>query len=52
MVGDLKDLLGALGGSAGEMQQLSVAAFVQKVARDGSGAQKAALKTLLGEAAK
>ncbi len=52
MVGDLKDLLGALGGSAGEMQQLSVAAFVQKIARDGSGAQKAALKTLLGEAAK
>jgi uncharacterized membrane protein YqiK len=50
MVGDLKDLLGALGNSAGEMQQLSVAAFVQKIAREGSGAQKAALKTLLGNA--
>ncbi len=52
MVGDLKGLIGALGNSSGEWQNLSVAALVQKIARDGSAAQKAALTTLMGEAAK
>ena len=47
MVGDVRDLIGALGSSAGELQNLSVAALVAKVARDGSDTQKAALQTLL-----
>ncbi|HIV72348.1 MAG TPA: hypothetical protein H9903_15535 [Candidatus Aquabacterium excrementipullorum] len=47
MVGDVRELIGALGSSAGELQNLSVAALMAKVARDGDDSQKAALKTLL-----
>jgi hypothetical protein len=47
MVGDVRDLIGALGSSAGELQNLSVAALLAKVARDGNDTQKAALQTLL-----
>ncbi|WP_374437860.1 hypothetical protein [Inhella sp.] len=47
LVGDLKGLVGALGGSAGELQNLTVANLLAKVAKDGSDAQKAALATLI-----
>jgi uncharacterized membrane protein YqiK len=47
MVGDLRDLVGALGGSAGELQNLSVAALLTRVMRDGTEQQKAALNSLL-----
>ena len=47
LVGDLKGLVGALGGSAGELQNLTVANLLAKVAKDGSEQQKAALATLL-----
>lgn len=47
MVGDLRDLVGALGGSAGELQNLSVSALVAKVMSDGNGKQQEALRTLL-----
>ena len=47
MVEDLKDLLGALGDASGSLQNLSVAALVGKVAKEGSTGQKAALQTLL-----
>ncbi|MDR0634687.1 MAG: hypothetical protein LBF91_06890 [Azoarcus sp.] len=47
MVEDLKDLLGALGDASGSLQNLSVAALVGKVAKEGSAGQKAALQTLL-----
>jgi len=47
MVGDVRDIVGALGGSAGELQNLSVAALLTKVTRDGSAEQQAALRTLL-----
>jgi len=47
VVPDLQALLGALGGSAGEIQNLSVAALLTKVMRDGDDSQKAALQTLL-----
>ena len=47
MVGDLRDIVGALGGASGELQNLSVAALLTKVAQDGNDGQKAALRTLL-----
>ncbi|TDM08852.1 MAG: hypothetical protein C4K60_05635 [Ideonella sp. MAG2] len=47
VVPDLQVLLGALGGSAGEIQNLSVAALLSKVMREGDDSQKAALQTLL-----
>lgn len=47
LVGDVRDIVGALGGSAGELQNLSVAALLTKVMRDGSAEQQAALRTLL-----
>lgn len=47
MVGDVRDIVGALGGAAGELQNLSVAALLTKVMRDGNDAQKAALQSLL-----
>ncbi|MDO6386528.1 flotillin family protein [Uliginosibacterium sp. 31-12] len=47
MVGDVRDIIGALGGSAAELQNLSVAALLTKVARDGNDSQKAALQTLI-----
>jgi uncharacterized membrane protein YqiK len=47
MVSDVRDLIGALGSSSGELQQLTLAGLVAKVARDGSDQQKAALDTLM-----
>ncbi|NMG46549.1 hypothetical protein GO613_00300 [Azoarcus communis] len=47
MVGDLRGIIGALGSSAGELQNLSVAALLGKVMRDGDDTQRAALNTLL-----
>ncbi len=47
IVPDLQGLLGALGGSSGELQNLTVASLLAKVARDGDDAQKAALQTLV-----
>jgi hypothetical protein len=43
----VRDLVGALGSSAGELQNLSVAALMAKVAREGDESQKSALQTLL-----
>ncbi|HRH16439.1 MAG TPA: hypothetical protein PKV17_04260 [Aquabacterium sp.] len=47
MVSDVRDLVGALGSSAGELQNLSVSALIAKVARDGNEQQKTALQSLL-----
>jgi uncharacterized membrane protein YqiK len=47
MVADVKELLGALGASSGELQQLTLAGLLAKVARDGDEKQKAALDGLL-----
>ncbi len=47
LVGDLQGLVGALGSSAGEMQNLGVTALLAKIARDGDETQKNALRTLL-----
>jgi uncharacterized membrane protein YqiK len=47
VVEDLRHLVGALGSSSGELQNLSVAAFVAKVMKDGSEPQKAALQNLM-----
>ena len=47
MVGDLKELLGALGSSAPEMQNLGVSALIAKVMKDGSDEQRAALQKLI-----
>lgn len=47
MVGDLRELVGALGSSSGELQNLTVAALLAKVSREGDDSQKAALQTLL-----
>lgn len=47
MVGDLRDIVGALGGSAGELQNLSVSALLARIMRDGDSSQHAALQTLL-----
>lgn len=52
MVGDVRDIIGALGGSAGELQNLSVAALLSKVTREGSAEQQDALRTLLAGFAK
>ncbi|MDR2208914.1 MAG: hypothetical protein LBE22_08100 [Azoarcus sp.] len=49
LVEDLKDLLGALGNASGNVQNLSIAALVNKVAQEGSTEQRAALKTLMDE---
>lgn len=46
-VGDLRDIVGALGQSSGELQNLSVTALMAKVMRDGSAEQKSALNTLV-----
>ena len=48
VVNDVKGLLGSLGQSADELQNLSVAALLQRIAKDGSVESKAALSTLLG----
>lgn len=47
MVGDLRDVIGALGSSSGELQNLSVAAMLTKVMQDGSESQREAVNTLL-----
>jgi len=44
---DVQGLVGALGDSSGSLQNLSVAALLAKVAKDGSAEQKAALGALL-----
>lgn len=47
MVNDLRGLIGALGGSAGELQNLSVASLLAKVSREGTQQQQHALNNLL-----
>ncbi|MDR2261109.1 MAG: hypothetical protein LBE06_09355 [Azoarcus sp.] len=47
LVEDLKGVLGALGNASDSVQNLSVAALLGKVAKEGSAKQKAALQTLL-----
>lgn len=47
MVHDIRDMIGALGGSAGEIQNLSLAALVTKISRDGTPQQNTALQSLL-----
>ncbi len=47
MVGDLTGLVGALGHSSDGIENLSVAALLGKVMRDGDAAQKTALKSLI-----
>ena len=47
VVKDLRDLVGALGTSSGEMQNLSVAALMSRISSDGSDSQKTALHNLL-----
>jgi uncharacterized membrane protein YqiK len=47
LVGDLKDLVGALGSSSAELQNLTVAGLFAKVMRDGTEPQKVALQAAL-----
>lgn len=47
MVGDFRDIVGALGSSSGELQQLSVASLVARVMREGDDDQKAAVQKLV-----
>ncbi|MBT9525073.1 MAG: hypothetical protein IV105_07425 [Rhizobacter sp.] len=47
VVNDVRSLLGALGDSAGELQNLSVSTLLAKVMKDGNEDQKAALQTLV-----
>jgi uncharacterized membrane protein YqiK len=47
VVEDLRSIVGALGSSTDELQNLTVSAFVAKVMRDGSGTQKSALQTFM-----
>ncbi|PKO28375.1 MAG: hypothetical protein CVU36_17715 [Betaproteobacteria bacterium HGW-Betaproteobacteria-9] len=47
VVPDLQSLLGALGSSSGEVQNLTVAGLLTKVMREGNEAQKSALRTLM-----
>lgn len=47
VVKDLRDIVGALGTSSGEIQNLSVAALMNKIASDGSESQKNALQNLI-----
>jgi uncharacterized membrane protein YqiK len=44
VVKDLRDIVGALGTSSGEIQNLSVAALMSRIASDGSESQKTALQ--------
>ena len=44
---DVRDLLGALGSSSGELQNLSAASLLNRVMKDGDETQKAALQNLL-----
>jgi uncharacterized membrane protein YqiK len=47
VVNDVRSLLGALGDSSGELQNLSVSALLAKVMKDGNEDQKAALQSLV-----
>ncbi len=47
VVKDLRDIVGALGSSSGEIQNLSVASLMSKIASDGSESQKNALQNLI-----
>ena len=47
VVQDLSQLLGAAGQSAGEFQNMGVAALVSKLMREGSAEQKSALNGLI-----
>lgn len=47
VVEDVRQVIGALGGSAGELQNLSVAALVSKIMSEGDDSQRAALQTLM-----
>jgi uncharacterized membrane protein YqiK len=47
MVDDLRGLVGALGGSAGELQSLTVASLLSRVSREGTQQQQAALNNLI-----
>ncbi|NHZ80734.1 hypothetical protein F2P44_15840 [Massilia sp. CCM 8695] len=47
MVGDVRGLIGALGSSSGELQNLTVSAMLSKIGRDGTAQQQQALQSLL-----
>ncbi len=47
LVDDMRELVGALGNSSDNLQNLSVSALLNKVLRDGSDSQKAALQSLI-----
>jgi uncharacterized membrane protein YqiK len=47
VIPDVRDLLGALGSSSGELQNLSAASLLNRVMKDGDETQKAALQNLL-----
>jgi uncharacterized membrane protein YqiK len=47
VVKDLRDIVGALGHSSGEVQNLSVAALMSRITSDGSESQKTALSNLI-----
>ena len=47
VVEDVKQILGAAGGSAGELQNLSVSALLTRIATQGTDSQKQALQQLL-----
>ncbi|MBJ2155078.1 hypothetical protein [Variovorax sp. IB41] len=47
VVKDLRDIVGALGNSSGEIQNLSVASLMSRIAADGTDKQKSALQNLI-----
>jgi hypothetical protein len=47
MVGDMRGLLGALGNSSGELQNLTVSALLTRIGSDGTVQQQQALQNLL-----
>ncbi|NHZ44178.1 flotillin family protein [Massilia aquatica] len=47
MVGDIRGLIGALGSSSGELQNLTVSALLARISSDGTAQQQQALKSLL-----
>ena len=47
VVEDVRTVIGALGGSAGELQNLSVAALASKIMAEGDDSQRAALQALM-----
>jgi uncharacterized membrane protein YqiK len=47
VIPDVRDLLGALGSSSGELQNLSVATLLNRVMKEGDETQQAALQNLL-----